>query len=577
MDNPGEASGLDFSQIPASDEDKGWNEGAAVGDVADPAWAEKSGAVPRYVEEDDTLPPPRRKWGLFVAVILILAVVFGGIYVFAFKRSAVDSLFSSLISSKEIGRYKKFYDRGRENFLLDSESYFQQADREYQKVLALEEDHPATLAALGEMYAVWAQYLRDAKVEAVGDAKGQDRSEAMNREIDRLNDQYEQKLAEALRWIEQAKNADELPAEVHRVSADIKRLQGDIESATKDLHKARAMGADPETEYVASMLDLESGKPAEEVEATLGRIIETKPLIRAMYRRARLQASIGKVAEAKEMLGKIFQLNSDHTRAQDLAARIDDGKPIPLLEIASETDGQDDDPASGGDQKPVVAKSGDSESPDAPVTSPTKDEEVAEKTPAGTGASHTGGGASARVQEGRGGGRTDSMLDQATRMQKSGKTATAMKLFEAILSKEPNNLDALCGLGDAYLDKGAFGRAIANYRRALRVNSSFGPALLGLAEAFKSLTQNEQAVKYYESYLRAHPNGRQAGSARRNVAQLRGPGKMSEPEGEEPKEVAEKTSEAEKKPEENRNAPAATAPASNEKGAAGEGSEESEE
>lgn len=569
----GDRSGLDFSQIPASHEDRDWNEGSGMEEVADPAWTDKSGTLPRYHEEDDALAHPKRRWGSVIAALVILGLLLGGVYIVIFKWETIDSIYSNLISSKEIGRYKKFYDRGRENFLLDSDSYFQQADREYQKVLALEEDHPQTLAALGEMYAVWAQYLRDAKADAISDARGlENSSEVMNREIERLNSQYEQKLAEAVRWTEQALAAEDVPAEVYRVSSDIKRLQGDLEGATKALHKARAMGADPETEYVALLLDLENGKSPVEVEQALGRIIEAKPLIRAMYRRARLLANQGKLEEAKAVLGKIFQLNSDHSRAQELAARIDNGKPIPLTEAAPPE--EEEAAKTPTTQKKAEVAGSEAASPAAPLAAgqsqgakelvPNVGETSGREVVADDERSARGKGES-----------TSSMLEQAARLQNGGKTAGAMKLFEAILSKEPNNLEALCGLGDAYLDQGAYGRAIANYRRALRSNSTFGPALLGLAGAFKALTQNEQALKYYEQYLQKNPNGREAALARRNMQQLRDQQAKGDSQTENPQGEAGK-SPGQSKKEESGETPGASQ-ADQQKEAVGAGAEESEE
>jgi predicted Zn finger-like uncharacterized protein len=504
----------DLSQVPASAERDAWDQGDSL-EVAGPAWAERPGGLPRYEDEIDQLPPPKRKIGRWIALFTVIAIIGGGFYLFLFKQSTVDQLWGDLLKSSKDDRYQKFFDRGRENFLLDSETQYRQADREFQKVLALEENHGPTLAALAEMYAVWAQYLRDAKLdaEAVGEKKIID-TESKNKELERLNQSYKEKLAEASRWAMQAMSIAPELKEVNRAMADVKRLQGDIEKAKIHLAEARKQGSDPETEYVATLIDMDEKKPPEELEKQLAKIVGETPLIRAIYRQARILAYLGRAPDAKTTLNKLFELNSNHLRGRDLAARIEEGEPIALVSDAkprSEETQEDRAPDAGVETTP--------KGPAAKQPTPVRptDKEPVQKV--------------AKTNVTIGVDNIETLLMQAAKAQESGRTGEAMGLFNRVLEISPNNIEALSGLGYCYLDKGNSGQAIATFRRIISINPSFGPALLGLAETFKSSGQKEQALKYYQKYLEANPSGRQSGLAKRNIKQLES--EVQKPSGEE--------------------------------------------
>ncbi len=526
----------DLSQVPAAREDSHWDQGEEM-DVAGPTWAEKAATLPRYEDEDDTLPPPKRKVGRWIALFVIVGLLGGGFYLVKFKQDTVQSLINQLTSA-ENDRYKKFFDHGKESFLLDSDTYYRQADREFQKVLALEENHAPTLAALAEMYAVWAQYLRDAELDARTDGS----TEASNREVDRLHREYKEKLAEAAQWAEQAVAAKVVPAEAHRAMADVKRLQGEPKEALKHLSEAKKGGSAPETDYVALLLKMDEGKPAGELAEGLAGVIRDTPLIRAIYRRARVLANQGRAPDAKQALAKLFELNSDHLRGRDLAARIDEKKPIALVTSAETQPAAKPDAGIQKEEKEAAA-SQDVE-PD-PAASPTPEKNTASASRSG-GSSGSGGF----------GGNTEALLMKAARMQESGRTGEAVKMFERVLERSPSNIDALSGLAYCYLDKGASGRAISHFRRALGANPTFGPALLGLAETFKATGQKEQALKYYKKYIAAHPGGRQVGMAKRNASRIEAelgppadkPATPASPGDEQPAPKAEQPAEANEKP-----------------------------
>jgi Tfp pilus assembly protein PilF len=85
----------------------------------------------------------------------------------------------------------------------------------------------------------------------------------------------------------------------------------------------------------------------------------------------------------------------------------------------------------------------------------------------------------------------------ALEAQKSGDLARANTLFKALIAKNPNDIESLTALGDISRKEGRTRDAIGYYRRALVVNSSFFPALLGLADALWDSGERAAAQQRY--------------------------------------------------------------------------------
>jgi tetratricopeptide (TPR) repeat protein len=498
------------SQIPADADEGRWEQGAGV-HAESPAWTEHAAGLPPTDDDfADDRPEPGRKVGKWIALFVVVLIVGGAFYMFMFQREMVSELLSGLIGSGEGDRHEKFFLKGQENFLLDTYPAFRQADREYQKVLALRENDATTQAALAEMYGVWAQYLRDASLDARADALAAATGETPPdlREVERLEADFAEKLAEATRWADRALQADpELPA-AHLAMAEIKRLGGELDAARNEIERARGEGSGASVDYVAAMVEIDEGQDADKAATQLGRVLELEELLRALYRQGRALASAGDRAGAQKALARLTELNSQHDRARDLLDRIGAGKPVHLTRKSL------DEQAAA----PEVA-----EEPDA---GPAEAEEPEQPKAVAAGG---GGGGGAAVPMG---GSPDALLARAARMQETGNTAGAMTLFKKVLDITPSNIDALCGLAYCYLDKGSKGQAITYFRRALSVNGSYGPALIGLANTYKSQGQKAQALKWYKKYLQVRPNGRHAPLAKANIQKLEAElPKGGEPEG----------------------------------------------
>ena len=490
-----------FSQIPASQPEQTWESGTDVQVDAGPAWAEKDLLLPTAVEDEfvKARPKSKRKTGRWIALFVVLGLIGGAFYLFMYQKEVLERTLGDAVSKPDLDRYETFFIKGRENFLLDTEAAFVQADREYHQVLALQEHHALTLAALAEMNAVWAQYLRDQEIDLRTDAVIEKSTDL--REAEKLNRTTRKKIAEAVRWADQALLSDPKLPEAHLAKADLDRLLGDMPAAELELAKGHSAKNKAALGYVAALINIEKGVSAVQIQKELGDVVSSKPMLRALYRLARVDAESGENELAKKSINKILELNAKHSQARDLLARIDSGNKVLLLldnlsNESSDTDNDDaKDIASEASAQPLILAE----------TSKQKHARIDDSN-----------------KEPVKGRSTDAMLVRAKRLQENNRAGEAMKIYKKVLDSLPSNIDALSGLGYCYMDRGAGGQAIALFRRALNINGAFAPALIGTALTYKRQGQKNQALKWFKKYLAMHPNSKHSAMARANVKQLEG-------------------------------------------------------
>lgn len=481
-----ETGDLDFSQIPATRDEHTWggSQNGVSSAPAGPAWADRGSALHRLDSVAKPLPARKKKVGRWIVGFFVVGAAVGSFYTFRFHRPLVKELLGDFLTSSDENRFQKFFDRGREAFLLDSETYYRRADQEFRKVLALHGGHAPTLAALAETHAVWAQYLVDAELDALSDASNAPDTEEPE-EAQHLAREVQEQITEASRWADQALRADPSLPEAHRVKADVLRLSGKIDEATEHLAAAEKVD-DPETAYVSIMLDLDRGAPTAELVRRLDGLLQQQTLIRAMYRKARFLAVEGDLAAAKEEIARILELNSEHDRAKTLLEMIRSKRAV-ALRLENQPPAAAENQSEEGKQE--IERAASPKEADAP--SP---------------AEPTGG--------------IEALLKQAARNQSRGRTQNAVKIYNKVLERDPANQAALSGLAYCFLDQGSSGRAIALFRRLLQNNPGYGPALIGLGTTFKAQGQKQLALKYFKQYIDTQPSGPQAALARRNIEDL---------------------------------------------------------
>jgi tetratricopeptide (TPR) repeat protein len=84
----------------------------------------------------------------------------------------------------------------------------------------------------------------------------------------------------------------------------------------------------------------------------------------------------------------------------------------------------------------------------------------------------------------------------------------------------PDDAGALAGRGLCYLELERYAPAEASFQAALETDPRHEDALLGLAETYRWQGRKKEAIRYYNDYLAAHPDGDDAEAARNAVQNL---------------------------------------------------------
>ncbi|HET7826496.1 MAG TPA: tetratricopeptide repeat protein [Anaeromyxobacter sp.] len=113
------------------------------------------------------------------------------------------------------------------------------------------------------------------------------------------------------------------------------------------------------------------------------------------------------------------------------------------------------------------------------------------------------------------------LLAQASRLREKGDVEAALDLYGRVAGDDPENVEALTGRGLCYLDLERWPPAEASFQAALQVDPRQPDALLGLAETYRWQGKKADAIRYYERYLAANPQGEEAHVARNALEELR--------------------------------------------------------
>ena len=113
------------------------------------------------------------------------------------------------------------------------------------------------------------------------------------------------------------------------------------------------------------------------------------------------------------------------------------------------------------------------------------------------------------------------LLAQADYLRDNEKAEAALNLYGRAAELKPERAEPLAGKGLALLDLGNAAAAQAAFEQALALNPRYGPAIMGLAEAFRIQGRNARAVEFYQRYLEVLPEGTEAAVARNNIERLK--------------------------------------------------------
>jgi predicted Zn finger-like uncharacterized protein len=115
----------------------------------------------------------------------------------------------------------------------------------------------------------------------------------------------------------------------------------------------------------------------------------------------------------------------------------------------------------------------------------------------------------------------DAQLALGDRLRDREKSAQALDAYGRAHDMAPNRVEPLAGRGLALLDMGNPEAAQAAFEQALALSRNYGPAIMGMAEAFRGQKNNEKAIEWYQRYLDVLPNGGEAAVARNNIERLK--------------------------------------------------------
>jgi predicted Zn finger-like uncharacterized protein len=479
-----------MSQLPSFDGPSAMGDNLLGGD--DPAFAQTAPkpritppphmAVPTGshlgLTMDDFEEEPRRgrSSALYLGVGAAVVVLLGAGFLLRGKLGGTDG-----------GKLKEQIVQAHNLFLLDTEDAFHQAAGQLQQLHGREADNALVLAALGELDATRAGYLRDDAREM--EAKGGAAVEPATRQ---MRKQAQQHLDDAKRYTGDALALAPDAPEVNRAMAEFLRVDGaPLAEAERYLKRALDKRSnDAESVFAQGALLFREGRLDEartklEQANALHLGATQKPLFRALYLLGKLEAQASKREDARRHLTQLTSLNPQHERGRALLATLDAAPAAspPPVAVAAAPTGPAAPAAPTGAVAAVTATG-------VKKPAPLEAEEVAL---AGTD--------------------YKKLVQQADRLSENGRTEQARKLYEKALASNPNGVEALTGLE-------RFMAAVDHFKHALQVVPEYGEALIGLAEAHKVRGDKLKAVEFYKRYLKAQPGGAKAAMVQKNVRDI---------------------------------------------------------
>ncbi len=434
------------------------------GDEYEPS--ETRSSMPSSLEEPYSMRRGRRVGGWIVALVLLLAV---GVLGWAVARPYLASRSASAAPGLD-PRAEAFLAEGERAMAEGNLDVSQEA---LDKASALAESDPRV--RLDEARVATAQadvpWLK-VKLLMAGAAAGTGVAD----ELRTTKAQVDERVARAGRLADAAlASAPDAPA-AFRVKIDALRLAGQQNSARGYVAKVIAQASQPETAYVLAALDL----------------AEPEPLWTTVIERLRLSAAGDPNAgRARAALVYALAKSGDSPGAKAELTKLDAlARPYPLLpNLHALLDGTSPKSVLDGGPDTVAPRAsiGAAPAPAAPPSPPT--------------VSGAGGGGEPVPGDTRG------AMQTAMQAFKRGQFERARQIYQAVITRNPNDSEALAAIGDVARAEGDPAAAIANYRHAIAVNPSYLPAILGLADTQWANGDRGKATRGYGDIVDRFPEG----------------------------------------------------------------------
>jgi len=117
----------------------------------------------------------------------------------------------------------------------------------------------------------------------------------------------------------------------------------------------------------------------------------------------------------------------------------------------------------------------------------------------------------------------DFYMGQGDKLREREQPKAALEAYRKAAELEPGRAEPIAGRALALLDLGQKLQAQVWFQQALKLNPTYGVALMGLAEAYRADGKTSDAIRYYEKYLEVLPDGPEASVARSAIKNLQEP------------------------------------------------------
>jgi predicted Zn finger-like uncharacterized protein len=417
--------------------------------------------------DDSHLRRARSRW---IAGVVIIGVI-GLLGATVGRRYLAQLGGASEVNASSDARVAKFLGDGAA--LLD-EGDFEGAKEEFDKATVLAEKDPAVLTALARLETLYADVswleLR------LLDPNSTDLVQATYRELGR-------RVGKARAAVDRAFAVSPEDPAVLRARIDVLRLSGDGDKAREWIAPLSSNASVPENAYVLAALDLAEPSP---VWASVIDRLRTAASAERDPGRARAAliyalARAGRMSEAQAEFSKIDGREKPHPLLEELRAF--------LLRASNASD-------AGTGAAPKIAALDPAKLPKLDTSPGTVEEEpraAAAGSPAPSGDFRT-------------------RLAQAATALHGGDLSRAEQLFDSVLSEQPNNTEALSGLGDVAKQRHDPATAAKMYDRVLAQNPSYLPAILASADQKWDSGDQAGALVLYRRLLEQAGSGSQYGA-----------------------------------------------------------------
>lgn len=115
----------------------------------------------------------------------------------------------------------------------------------------------------------------------------------------------------------------------------------------------------------------------------------------------------------------------------------------------------------------------------------------------------------------------DYYLERGDALRDAEKPQAALNFYGKAADLKPDRVEPIVGRGFALFDMGQMLPAEASFEQALKINSKYGPAIMGMAEVLKAQGRKAKAIEYYQRYLDEHPTGSEANVAKNAIERLK--------------------------------------------------------